>query len=128
MERVLLIGVGGFLGSIARFLLGTGVRRIVPESEFPYGTLVVNIVGCALIGVVGALADARGVISEDARAFLIVGLLGGFTTFSAFAYDTLLLLRAGAGMKAGANVFFHLAVCMLAVTAGYMLVRPAAVP
>jgi len=125
MLRLLLVGLGGFIGSVGRYVIGSGVQRLFSTSDFPYGTLLVNVAGCALIGVIGALADARGMINNDARAFLIVGVLGGFTTFSAFAYETLVLMRAGATVKAGANVLLHVIVCMVAVAAGYALARGA---
>ena len=88
---VLLVFVGGGVGSVARYLLATAVQRNAPEG-FPFGTFLVNLIGCFAIGVVGALGLERAALSPEARTFLMVGILGGFTTFSSFAWETLGLL------------------------------------
>src|SRR5450759_2903732 len=88
---VLLVFVGGGVGSVARYLLATTVQRNAPEG-FPFGTFLVNLIGCFAIGVVGALGLERAALSPEARTFLMVGILGGFTTFSSFAWETLGLL------------------------------------
>ena len=93
--RALLVGIGGGIGSVLRYWLSGALERAVPATSFPLGTFVVNVAGCLVIGVLAGLADARGVITPDARAFLFAGLLGGFTTFSAFALETVNHLKAG---------------------------------
>lgn len=119
--RVLLIGLGGFLGSVSRHWLGGLTQDMAPRSVFPVGTLAVNVIGCLAIGVLSELADARGVFSPDTRAFLIVGLLGGFTTFSAFANETVSSIRDGSFGLALANVLLSVGACLLAVWAGRTL-------
>ena len=90
--RVLLVLAGGALGSAARYLVAVWmVNRFGPD--FPWGTLTVNVVGSFLIGLIATLADELGSIGSEARVFLIVGVLGGFTTFSAFSLETLRLLE-----------------------------------
>jgi CrcB protein len=88
---VFLVFVGGGVGSVARYLLATAVQRNAPEG-FPLGTFLVNLIGCFAIGVVGALGLERAALSPEARTFLMVGIIGGFTTFSSFAWETLGLL------------------------------------
>jgi fluoride exporter len=118
MLRVLLIGLGGFMGSILRYWLSGLAQDTVPGSVFPVGTLFVNVLGCLAIGALSELAEARGFMSSEARALLIVGLLGGFTTFSAFANETVNALRDGAWVLALANVALSVTVCVAAVGAG----------
>jgi CrcB protein len=100
----LLVGVGGALGSVARY----GLNQIIQQKAgagFPLGIFVINVAGSILIGVVSALAvSGRWPLSAEARTFIAVGLLGGFTTFSSFSLDTLNLLRAGQPAQAVLNV------------------------
>jgi CrcB protein len=95
MEKLLFVGLGGFLGTIARYTLGGLVARAKNRSAFPCETLLVNVLGCLGIGFLAGLAETRGFFSGSMRAFLFVGLLGGFTTFSTFGYETVQLLRNG---------------------------------
>lgn len=118
MEKVLLVGLGGFAGAIGRYALSGGVHRLLPVSHFPWGTLVVNVLGCLLMGVLGAAADVRGLLSPETRALLMIGTLGGFTTFSTFAYETLTLARDGQSLSVLGNVLLHLGLCLLAVWLG----------
>lgn len=116
----LWVAIGGALGSVARYACsGLAVRWFGPH--FPWGTLFVNVAGSFAIGVLGALAThgERPLIAGDARAFLIVGVLGGFTTFSSFSLETLTLARGGQLGAAGANVLVSVAVCLLAVWLGF---------
>jgi CrcB protein len=121
--KILLAGCGGFLGSIARYLLGGAVHRLVQGPVFPFGTLVVNVSGCLAIGFLGGLADQRGLLSPEARVFLLIGVLGGYTTFSSFGYETYQLLRDGEMLPALANVFLQLALGIVAVWAGHTVTR-----
>ena len=125
MDKALIVGFGGFLGSVGRYAVTGGVYRLVPAAGFPWGTLVVNVCGCALIGVLGALADVRNVFTPEGRSFLFIGVLGGFTTFSTFAYETLALARDGESLRAGANALVQLIGCLVAVWLGDTLVRVA---
>ena len=92
MEKALIVGIGSFLGGIARYALSGLVHRHL-GTAFPYGTMVVNVVGCLMIGGALYLVEDRSVLGPDARLFIAVGLIGGFTTFSAFGYETVALLR-----------------------------------
>lgn len=92
LRTILLVGMGGFLGSVSRFLVGQGLHRFF-NTVFPIGTMTVNIVGSFIIGVVYSLAERNNLVSPEMRMFLAVGFCGGFTTFSSFAFDNLSLLK-----------------------------------
>jgi CrcB protein len=116
----LWVALGGALGSVARYgCSGLAVRWLGPQ--FPWGTLFVNVSGSLAIGVLAALATGgRSLVEGDVRAFLIVGVLGGFTTFSSFSLDTLNLARAGQLGAASANVALSVVVCLVAVWLGFV--------
>jgi CrcB protein len=118
--RVLLVAVGGAVGSVLRFWTSgwTQASAGTAFGVFPLGTLVVNVLGCAIIGMLAELGEQRGHMSPDARALLVVGFLGGFTTFSAFANETVLAWRSGAVLVSFANVVLSVALCLGAVLAG----------
>jgi fluoride exporter len=116
----LWVALGGAIGSVARYACsGLAVRWLGPG--FPWGTFFVNATGSFAIGVLAALAThgERPMIGADARAFLIVGVLGGFTTFSSFSMETLTLARGGQLGAAGANVLLSVIVCLIAVWLGF---------
>jgi len=121
--KVLLVGCGGFLGAVARYLLGGAVHRLVQAPVFPFGTLVVNVSGCLAIGFLGGLADERGALSPGVRVFLLIGVLGGYTTFSSFGYETFQLVRDGEMLPAVANVLLQVVTGLAAVWAGHSVVR-----
>lgn len=125
--NILLVGLGGALGSISRYLLGTWIQSLSRSIDFPYGTLVVNLSGCFVIGLLSQLAEARGAFTVEARALVFIGVLGGFTTFSSFGNDTINLLRAGSTLPAlanvGANVIFGLGLVWLGRVVAFMLWR-----
>lgn len=127
MTKLLLIGTGGFLGSILRYLISGSVQAASQSIAFPYGTLAVNIIGCFFIGFLSELADSRSLFSSDTRTFLVIGLLGGFTTFSAFGNETMNLLRDGERLLAlvnlGAQVLFGLGAVWLGYTLAYTIWR-----
>lgn len=123
MTHVLLAGVGGFFGAAARHALGGLVQRVCGAPAFPWGTLAVNLVGCLLIGLLAGVAEVRGPLSSEQRVLLFAGLLGGFTTFSAFGHETFELWRAGRPGLAGVNALAHLALGLLAVWGGRMAGR-----
>jgi CrcB protein len=116
--NALLVGSGGFAGAILRYALGGAVHRQLPDATFPYGTLCVNLLGCILIGALAGLADSRQLFPPELRTFAFIGLLGGFTTFSTFGFETMALARDGEYLRAASNiglhVFFGLALCWLA--------------
>ena len=119
MKQVLLICLGGFLGTGARYALDGAISHRFGET-FPFGTLAVNLLGCFLIGVVFVLTgpDSRFLVSADVRQFVTLGILGGFTTFSSFTVQTLTLLREGDVQAAIANVGLSVVVGLLAAWAG----------
>ena len=119
--RVLLVGIGGFVGSVLRYWLSGLAQSAARESAFPVGTLVVNVLGCLTVGVLSELAEARGFLTPERRALLVVGFLGGFTTFSAFANESVDALRDGAPAIAAANVLLSVGGCLASVWAGRTL-------
>jgi CrcB protein len=127
MIKLLLIGAGGFIGSVLRYLLSGLAQTLSQSIAFPYGTLTVNILGCFCIGFLSEVFDTRALISTDMRAFLVVGILGGFTTFSAFGNETMNLIREGdaalALMNVGAQVLLGLGAVWLGYTLAYMIWR-----
>jgi fluoride exporter len=123
MRSLPLIALGGALGAVARYLAGGAVHRLFPDAAFPVGTLAVNVSGCLLIGFLGGLAESRQVLGPEVRLFLLVGLLGGFTTFSSFGYETLALARDAEMGKALLNVAASVALGLAAVWAGDALAR-----
>ncbi len=122
MIRPLLVGFGGFVGSVLRYWVSGVVQAVASDASFPLGTLAVNVLGCLTIGVLSELAESRGFLSADTRALLVVGFLGGFTTFSAFANETINALRDGGVATAALNVSLSLALCLGAVWAGRVAV------
>jgi fluoride exporter len=118
----LLVALGGALGSVARYLLAGAVHRFT-SPYFPYGTFAVNVIGCLVFGAIFALSEQRFVIGPGPRAFLLIGVLGGFTTFSSFTFETFQLLRDGELLMAGANVVGQLVVGLLAFWVGTILGR-----
>lgn len=114
---VLMVGAGGLIGAVLRYLASTWVQGAVGDG-FPYGTLAVNGAGCLAIGLIAGYAEARQPLSAEAQAFVVVGVLGGFTTFSAFGIDTIRLVRDGAYFAGAANVFLQVAVGLAAVAVG----------
>ena len=118
MMTVLLVGAGGLIGSVMRYLLGVWFESGSGNSWIPYGTLTVNVVGCFLIGIILGLAETRQFLGEGTRALVIVGLLGGLTTFSAFGYETIAMIREGHMVAATANVGLQVAFALTAVWIG----------
>ena len=118
----MFVALGGALGSVARYKLSGWVLHQTPEWRFPLGTFVVNIVGCAVIGALAGLAVKEEFFSSDARVFLFTGILGGFTTFSAFGLETFYLLRRGEIAVAGSYVVLSILVGLLVLWLGYLAV------
>ncbi len=118
MSKLLLVGTGGFIGSVLRYLISGYVQQAARSVEFPYGTLLVNITGCLIIGFLSQLADSRGVFVPESRAFIFIGVLGGYTTFSSFGNETINLLRDDENFLALANVAAHMILGLGAVWLG----------
>ncbi len=95
MSRIfLLVGIGGFIGSVTRYLTASYLTKVFP-SAFPYGTFAVNIIGCLIVGIVYGLSERFSWFTPEWRLFLATGLCGGYTTFSSFAYENIQLLQNG---------------------------------
>ena len=121
MHQIIIVGIGGFAGSILRYLLSGWVQRLSNDASFPYGTLSVNVLGCLAIGLLGGWADNAELFSPSARLFLLIGLLGGFTTFSTFGYEAMALLRDRELFYALLYVGGHVVIGFAAVALGYGL-------
>lgn len=125
LSSILYVALGGALGSVSRYLLGTWTQSISKSIDFPYGTLTVNLIGCFVIGFLSHLAESRGAFTPETRALVFIGILGGFTTFSSFGNDTLNLLRDGETFNAlanvGANVILGLSLVWLGRAAAYWI-------
>ena len=120
-QQLALVAGGGALGAMLRFWVGGWLLRQLGDG-LPWGTLTVNLAGSALIGALAALADSgRVALPSEVRLFLMVGLLGGFTTFSAFSLQTVGLLRAGDFTAAGLNVVLSVMLCLAATFAGHLV-------
>jgi CrcB protein len=123
MLKIAIIGLGGFVGAILRYLVAGGVHALAKTASFPVGTMTVNIVGCLLIGLGGGLMESRQLFSSEWRAFLFVGILGSFTTFSTFGLETFNLAKQGQWLASFGNVSISLILGLAAVLAGYMFSR-----
>ena len=123
LSQSLLVGAGGFVGAILRFGVSGWVHRLAGFSGFPYGTLVVNVAGCLAIGLLAGLAESRQLLTPETRLLLLIGVLGSFTTFSTFGYETLALVRDGALIRAAANVTLHVGLGLGAAWGGLVLSR-----
>lgn len=122
MNHLLLVALGGALGSAARFKLGELILLSYPGWKFPVGTLIVNVVGCLIIGILAGLSERHGIISTEVKLFLFTGILGGFTTFSAFGLETFNLLKRGEVLVAGSYIGFSIIIGILAVYLGFTIV------
>jgi CrcB protein len=122
MEAYIWVAVGGALGTIGRYWLSGVVANLAGET-FPWGTLVINVFGSFVIGFFAALTgpDGRVFVGSNARQFVMIGLCGGFTTFSSFSLQTLNLMNDGEWFRAGGNVVLSVALCLIAVWVGFVL-------
>jgi CrcB protein len=123
MEKALLVGLGGFLGSVLRYGVGGWVGRLKAGWTFPLETLLINVTGCLILGFLAGLTESRGVFSSSTRAFLFIGLLGGFTTFSTFGYETVQLVRGAQWQAAALSTILQVGLGLGGVWAGDLLAR-----
>lgn len=119
--KILLVGIGGFIGSVLRYLASGLVQDLSKSVSFPFGTLAVNVMGCFVIGFLAHLAESRGLFTTESRSFVFVGILGGFTTYSAFGNETVNLWRDGENSFMFANILAHLILGLGAVWLGRIL-------
>jgi len=118
LKALLLVALGGAVGSVARYKVSGWVLQHTLDWRFPAGTFAVNVIGCLVAGILAGLAEKHNLLSADVRLLLLTGLLGGFTTFSAFGLETMFLLRRGDLLVAGANVALSVAAGLLALWLG----------
>ena len=121
--QIMVVGTGGFVGSSLRFVVSGWAQRLAASGGFPYGTLTVNVLGCLLIGLLGGLAEFRQILEPGQRLFLLIGVLGGFTTFSTFAYESLSLLQDAEIFKVILNIFLQITLGFGAAFIGYIGAR-----
>jgi fluoride exporter len=120
--KVFWVALGGAIGSACRCLLDGAVYRVMPAT-FPYGTFVVNVIGCLVFGVLIGAAENRLAVGTLARSFVLIGILGGFTTFSSFTFETLGLARTGDWWAALINAVGQVVAGLVAMWAGIVLTR-----
>lgn len=117
MTNVVLVFLGGGLGAAARYLMQGAVYKVT-GSSFPYGTISVNVLGCFIIGLLMAGFEERFAVNPSLRIFLTIGILGGFTTFSSFSFETIALMRDGQLLAASLNVILSVVICLAATYVG----------
>ncbi len=122
MNTILLVATGGAVGSVARYLMAAGIQQS-SGLEFPIGTVLVNILGCFLIGILYVLLVARPDPRHELRALLMVGVLGGFTTFSSFSLETVALIMHGSVGAATLNVVASVSACLAGTALGIAVAR-----
>ncbi len=127
MQNILIVGLGGFIGSIARYKLGELILHLTTQGRFPFSTLAVNVLGCLVVGVLAGIAERHEVFGQEVRLFLFTGLLGGFTTFSVFGLEAMHLIRRGdlgiAALYVGASVILGIAAVWLGFKFATMFLR-----
>ncbi|HEX3026839.1 MAG TPA: fluoride efflux transporter CrcB [Clostridia bacterium] len=122
MQKILYVGIGGFIGAATRYLISIHSAKLF-GTQFPVGTLVVNVLGGLLIGLIMELSLATDLIPPNARIFLTTGVLGGLTTFSTFSYETVSLFSEGSYLLGGANLILNLFLSLCGVVLGKTIVR-----
>ena len=128
LRQLLLVAAGGAIGSVARWRVSGWVLHQAVDWRFPIGTFVVNVLGCLIVGVLAGLAIKEDYFSTDQRLLLFTGVMGGFTTFSAFGLETFYLLRRGEYLIAGSNMVLSMVVGMAALWVGYQLIAGRVAP
>lgn len=121
MTNILLVGAGGFIGSVLRYLIGGYFQQTV--KNFPLGTLAVNLIGCFVIGMLAQLGESRNIFTNETRLFIFVGILGGFTTFSAFGNETVNLMNENQITNMLFNIGANVILGLLAVWLGRFIIN-----
>jgi CrcB protein len=118
MHKIILVGLGGFIGAVLRYLMSGVVQSLTQSISFPYGTLAVNITGCFFIGLFSCLIEFQAGIAAEIRLLLMVGVLGSFTTYSTFSNETIHLLQDQRLFFAFINITMHIILGLSAVILG----------
>jgi fluoride exporter len=118
MNKLILVGIGGFIGATLRYLLSAYVQNMTQNAIFPYGTFAVNMIGCFLIGMGAYLVETQSGMTSEMRLLLLVGLLGSFTTYSTYSSETVTLLQGQRVLLALVNSVAHLVIGLSAVVLG----------
>ncbi len=118
MNKIILIGIGGFIGAVLRYMIGDFAQSWSKNGAFPVGTLIVNLLGCLLIGFLSHVGETSQIITPEARSFMFIGILGAFTTFSTFSNETVNLFRQGQNYLSLLNVAANLLIGLFAVWVG----------
>jgi CrcB protein len=116
-----MVGSGGFIGAISRYGLNSLVYRKFSVMGFPWGTLLVNLIGCFVIGALIGLLESREIFGPGFRRFMLIGLIGSFTTYSTFGYETFVLIKGAEYFRATANIGLHVVLGLALVFVGYGL-------
>ena len=122
MQQLIFIAAGGAIGAVMRFGVSNGVHALFGR-DFPYGTLTANVLGSLLIGFCYITLLERLSLGPEWRAFIIIGILGAFTTFSTFSLETFNLIESGEMIKAVANILLSVTICLLAAWIGILVAR-----
>ena len=120
LVNLALVALGGAIGSVSRFVLSTAILRL-SGSLFPIGTFAVNVAGCIAFGALVGAAEQRFVLTPEARAFLLVGVLGGFTTFSSYAFESFTLMQDGQFAAAALNIIGQVIAALLGFWVAYVI-------
>ncbi|MEJ2154058.1 MAG: fluoride efflux transporter CrcB [Desulfobacteraceae bacterium] len=118
MRNLLIVGMGGFCGAVMRYLVSGGVQKWTQSVDFPYGTLSVNLIGCLVIGMLTRLDEIHSLLTPEMRFFILIGLLGAFTTYSTFSNEAMNLINDRRFSIAVLYIAAHLVMGLLAVLAG----------
>ena len=123
MNKIILVGLGGFIGAVLRHIISGSVDKWSQNVNFPYGTLLVNLTGCLLIGMFLRIDEMHGMLTDETRIFLLVGVLGAFTTFSTFSNETINLINNKSLHFAFLNIGTHVVFGLSAVLLGRTLIH-----
>jgi len=118
MDKMFIVGVGGFIGSVLRYVISGYVHKLTDSITFPYGTLTVNLIGCLLIGACSQLDEMRSIFSTELRLLLFIGIFGSFTTYSTFSAETINLINNKNVYLAFINISVHIVFGLFAVWIG----------
>ncbi len=123
MIKIAMVGLGGGMGAICRYMVYELCLSLVKSPWLPLGTIIVNLLGCLVIGFLGGIAETRDVFSPEMRALIFIGFLGGFTTFSTFGFELFFFLRNGQAGLAAINAAIQLTFGIIGVWAGFSLAK-----